>query len=471
MIRYRLADILEGTKGALLSAADGAGFFTGLSIDSRTTRRGEVFFALKGKVFDGHEFIREAWKKGAAMAVVERGASLPSAKLAPVPLLLVEDTTKALGDLASFWRKKHRATVIAVAGSVGKTTTKEMIFSLLSSVGPCLKNPGNFNNEIGLPLSLMEMDDRHRFAVLEIGANAPGEIRRLTGIMAPDAAVATRLGWAHLEGFGSPEVLIREKMSVLEGLRPDGWFALNADDPLQVPYEEKAPCPVITYGLGHGAVSAGEISREGPTTSFVLRTPRGSGSIRLRASGSHFVENALAAVAACEPIEIPLELVIGGLGDWTPPVQRGGVFSPFAGVHFIDDTYNANPLSVRTALAALAQLSHQGVTVAVLGEMMELGEFSREGHLGIGRAAAELGIDFLLAVGPRADLIAQGAVEKGMHPSRVRECPSEKEAVPALGELLNPGVWVLFKGSRAARMERIMEAFSRKEPSTRTGGL
>jgi len=471
MIRYSLADIIEGTKGTLVSRADGAELFTGISIDSRTTRPGEIFFALRGKIFDGHDFVREAWKKGAVMAVVEEGTPLPAAKLAPIPLLLVGDSIKALGDLGSFWRNRHQATVIAVAGSVGKTTTKEMLFSLLSNVGPCLKNQGNLNNEIGLPLSLLGLADHHRFAVFEIGANSPGEIRRLSKMMGPDGAVITRIGWAHLEGFMTPEFLVQEKMSILEELPAHGWVAINSDDPNQPPFQAKARCRVVTYGSGPATVRAEEISLEDKGMSFVLRTPRARGKVRLRARGRHFVENALAAVAACESLELPMELITGGFEDWVPPGQRGGILSPFPEVHFIDDTYNANPLSVQTALTNLAQFSQEGVTVAVLGEMMELGEFTREGHLAIGRAAAELGIDYLIAVGAYAGLVGDGALEEGMDPFRVKVCRTQEEAIKILDGLLTPGVWVLFKGSRAARMEKIMEAFLQRMPSTRTGGV
>ena len=471
MIRYRLRDLVEGTRGTLVSNAEGAECFTGISIDSRTTRPGQVFFALRGKVHDGHDFIRESWKKGAVMAVVDTGIFPPPGQLAPIPTLLVEDTSRALVDLASYWRDRHTVSAIAVVGSVGKTTTREMLFSIISTAGPCLRNPANFNNHIGLPLTLLQLDEHHRYAVLEIGANSPGEIRNLGALVRPAGAVVTRIGWAHLEGFGTPEALVAEKMSILEELPSDGWCAVNGDDPVQASFHAKARCRLVTYGFGREDVSADEVSFSGSQTEFTLRTPEGNEKVRLKAAGRHFVENAVAAVAGALPLGIPMELVVSGLSNWMPMEHRGGIISPIPGVYFIDDTYNANPLSVQTALTGLAQLSQEGITVAVLGGMEELGDYHREGHLRVGEIAAELGIDYLLPVGEPANLMAQGALSGGMDPSRLKVCQTVKETIRVLDDLLTPGMWVLFKGSRAARMEDIMEAFLRPEPSTNTGGF
>lgn len=470
MIRYRLRDIVEGTKGTLITNAEGADSFTGISIDSRTTKPGQVFLALRGELHDGHDFIRESWKKGAVLAVVDSKIPLDTGDLAPIPTILVEDTKKALWDLSSYWRDRHPVTTLAVVGSVGKTTIKEMMASIISTVGPCLRNPGNYNNDIGLPLSLMELDEHHRYAVLEIGANTPGEIRHLGALVSPAGAVITRIGWAHLEGFGTPDALIAEKMSIIDELPPSGWCAINADDPNQGAYRCHAPCVLVTYGSDDADVTASEVISTGSETTFLLRTPQGSERIKLKAFGKHFVENALAAVAGIVPLDLPMELVANGLVNWTPVQQRGGILSPKPGVHFIDDTYNANPLSVKTALANLAQMNQEGTTVAVLGEMKELGDYHREGHVTIGQTAAQEGIDYLIPVGSQAHLIAEGALEKGMDPSRVKVCETDDEAVRTLDELLTSGTWVLFKGSRAAGVEKIMEAFLHREPSTNTGG-
>jgi len=470
-MRYHLPDIIQGSKGTLVTSAEGPEWFTGISIDSRTVKPGEVFFALRGPSHDGHDHIREAWEKGAAMAVVDSRSPLLAGKLAPIPTLFVEDTGKALWDLSGYWRSRHQVTALAVVGSVGKTTTREMMALIISRIGPCLRNPGNYNNQIGLPLTLLALDEKDRYAVLEIGANMPGEVRQLGSLIQPQGAVVTRIGWAHLEGFGTPEKLAAEKMSIIEELPESGWCALNADDPNQKAYRDQAPCRVVTYGFGKAEVTARGIDYNGPETAFTLVTEQGEREIRLKAPGKHSVENALAAVAGCLPLGITLEEITAGLTEWTAFEKRGTVLTPMPGVYFIDDTYNANPLSVQAALDGLLQSGREGVTVAVLGEMKELGEFDHEGHLMIGRASAEAGVDYLVPVGERAGLIARGALDAGMDPSKVKVCATEGEAIAALDSILTRGTWVLFKGSRAARVEKIMEAFLHGSPARDTKGV
>ncbi len=470
MIRFHLRDILRGTGGSLLSSAVGPELFTGISIDSRTVNQGEVFFAIKGPNHDGHRFLRDAFSRGAALVVVDSRADLAPMTVPPVPMVVVDDTVKALQGLASYWRQRHPVPALAVVGSVGKTTTKEMIADILSTAGPCLKNPGNLNNLIGLPLSLLELADFHRYAVLEIGSNAPGEVGHLASILKPEGAVITRVGWAHLEGFGTPQALVEEKLSVTQALPPSGWCAVNGDDPSQEKLRGTLACRVITYGMGSGEVTADEMSFSEGRTSFVLQVPSGRQRISLGAFGRHFVENALAAVASVLPMGLPLEEMASALNGWRPVHQRGGIVTPLPGVHFIDDTYNANPLSVEASLAGLAQLSPEGVTVAVLGEMKELGDYFEEGHSRVGAEVARLGIDYLVAVGSPASLVAEGAARGGMDPKRIVQCPDNKEAVRSLRPLLTEGVWVLFKGSRAARMEEIMEPFLQAKARTGSGG-
>lgn len=471
MIRYHLKDILSGTGGSLITSAVGPELFTGISIDSRTVKAGEVFFALRGDVHDGHDHLREAWDRGAALAVIDDQGIEGELKLAPIPVVVVPDTTKALQSMAAWWRSRHDLPVIGVVGSVGKTTTKEMAASILSTAGPCLKNPGNYNNHIGLPLSILQLTDYHRYGIFEIGANIPGEIGYLSSLLAPSAAVITRIGWAHLEGFGSLEKLVAEKGSILDKLPASGWCAINADDTNQADFKNIAVCEVIRYGVGSGDVSAEGIVLAGEETSFTITLPTGKGRVHLKAFGEHYVENALAAAAVTLPLDIPVEQLVAGLGSWRPADGRGEIISPVPDVHFIDDTYNANPLSVRAALKSLAHLSQEGVTVAVLGEMKELGEHFESGHRQVGVDAARFGIDYLIAVGHGSRLTADGAREEGMGPDRVIECPGNDEAVKALGSLLTRGVWVLFKGSRAAQIEQIIKPFMSDRAMAGSGGI
>ncbi|MDF1525838.1 MAG: UDP-N-acetylmuramoyl-tripeptide--D-alanyl-D-alanine ligase [bacterium] len=473
MIQFHLKDILGGTGGSLISSAVGAQLFTGVSIDSRTVKEGEIFFALRGEFHDGHDHLREAAGKGAALTVVDRKAASGKVELAPVPVIVVEDTLKALQSLASYWRDRHTLPVLAVVGSVGKTTTKEMMASILSTTGPCLKTTGNLNNQIGLPLSLLELADYHKYAVLEIGTNISGEVRYLTSLLKPVAAVLTRIGWAHLEGFKTMENLVAEKRSVLEEIPASGWCAINADDPNQADFAKSAACDVITYGIGSGDVTAEGIILSEKETSFILTLPSGKERVNLRGFGRHFVENALAAVASTLPLKVPVEKMVAGLSAWKPTNGRGEISSPLPGVHFIDDTYNANPLSVQAALASLAQFSQVGVTVAILGEMKELGDYFETGHTQAGSDVAQFGIDYLIAVGPAAHLIAKGARAGGMDPARITECGDNDEAALSLEPLLTDGVWVLFKGSRASKMEQILEHFGKPHGDNRvsSGGI
>ena len=470
MIKYHLKDIIAGTGGALITSADGPSLLTGISIDSRTVKSGQVFFAIRGEFHDGHDHLKEAYDSGAVLAVVDSNFKALADRIPPSALIVVEDTIEALQFLAAYWRSRFDIPLVAVVGSVGKTTTKEMAAQVISTMGPCLKNEGNLNNHIGLPLSLMDLSDYHRYAVLELGANIPGEIRLLSSIARPNAAVITRLGWAHLEGFGDPESLIQEKSSVLDELPASGWCALNTDDPRYDELKNRANCDVIGYGLESGEVRASEISL-GEVTSFVLETPSGSERVHLKTFGRHFIENALAAVAVALPFGIPIEKMVSGLDVWNPLEQRGRIIEPQPGVFFIDDTYNANPLSMETALSSLSALRSEGVTVAVLGEMKELGKFSDEGHAYVGGAAGKLGIDYLVAVGESAGLVAKGALLAGMEAEKVIECQNENDAVKALTGLLAPGVWILFKGSRAARMERIMAYFTGDQIPAEAGGF
>ncbi|MFV2082746.1 MAG: UDP-N-acetylmuramoyl-tripeptide--D-alanyl-D-alanine ligase, partial [bacterium] len=412
---------------------------------------------------------KEAFDRGAVLAVVDNGFEASADRVPPLALIVVGDTIKALQSLAAYWRSRYDIPLVAVVGSVGKTTTKEMAAQVISTMGPCLKNEGNLNNHIGLPLSLMDLSDYHRYAVLELGANIPGEIGLLSSIARPDAAVITRLGWAHLEGFGDPESLVHEKGAVLDELPPSGWCALNFDDPRSDELKNRANCDVIGYGFDSGEVRASEISL-GKGTSFVLETPSGSGRVRLNTFGRHFIENALAAVAVALPFEIPIEKIVSSLSAWDSLEQRGRIIEPEPGVFFIDDTYNANPLSMETALSSLSALRSKGVTVAVLGEMKELGKFSDEGHTYVGGTAGRLGIDYLVVVGESAGLMAKGALSAGMEAEKIMECQNENDAVKALSGLLAPGAWVLFKGSRAARMERIIEYFTGDQIPAEAGG-
>ncbi len=458
MSAFTLPRLLAATGGTLLSSAVGPDAFTGVSIDTRTLRRGEVFFALKGPRHDGADHLREAWEKGAAAAVAPFAMPADPARLPPIPLVAVPDTLAALQAFAGAHRAALPVEVVAVTGSVGKTTTKDMAAALFALKGPTAKTAGNLNNHVGVPLTLLTLDESHRWAVVEMGSNAPGEIARLASLARPRAAVITRLGWAHLGGFGGHRELVAEKGAVLDFLPPDGWCALDREDEAFAALARRAPCRVVSYGISDGDVRAESIEAgpDGQGTSFILAAPGGSARVTLRGFGRHFLQNALAAAAAALPAGVSPEQAAPVLSAWEPAERRGTVQEVRPGLFFIDDTYNANPISMRSALEGLAAYRQRGVTVAVLGPMAELGRWAEEGHRAVGESAARLGVDYLAGVGAEAEGYCAGARAAGMPAERAACYPDHGAAARGVLPLLVSGAWVLFKGSRAARMDELL---------------
>jgi UDP-N-acetylmuramoyl-tripeptide--D-alanyl-D-alanine ligase len=455
---FSLARLLAGAGGTLITSAEGPREFSGVSTDTRTLRPGEVFFALKGPNHDGADHLRAAWQKGAAAAVIPFGMRADPALLPPIPLVAVPDTLAALQAFAAAHRAALPVEVVAVTRSVGKTTTKEMAAALFPNKGPTAKTAGNLNNHVGVPLTLLTLDEGHRWAVVELGASAPGEIARLAALARPRAAVITRLGWAHLGGFGGHRALVDEKGAVLDALPADGWCALDCGDDSFPVLAARARCRVVSYGVIDGEVRAERVEAgpRGEGTSFTLVAPGGSARVTLRGFGRHFLHDALAAAAVALPAGISPEQAAPALSAWEPAERRGAVQEVRPGLFFIDDTYNANPLSMRSALEGLAACRERGVAVAVLGAMAELGPFAEEGYRAVGGDAARLGVDYLVGVGAEAEGYCAGARAAGMANGRVSCHPGHQEAARALLPLLVPGAWVLFKGSRAARMDELL---------------
>lgn len=440
------ATVMDGT----LEGADRA--FRGCSTDSRTIKSGELFIALHGERFDGHEFIAAAADAGAGAALVDR--SVPAAAL---PLIRVENTLTAMGRLAADWRKRFRVPLLAVTGSNGKTTVKEMLAAILARREPVLATRGNLNNEIGVPLTLFGLGAEHRFAVLEMGANHPGEILRLTNLARPDVAVITQCAPAHLEGFGSVEGVARAKAEIYEGLAAGGTAVINADDAFCALWRELASARrQISFGLRAPADVMAENIAPLADGGFDLRlrTPRGSIGVRLPLPGRHNVVNALAAAACCEAIGAPLEDIAAGLADVHPVKGRLERKPGAAASTILDDTYNANPASLRAALDVLAGMP--GRHWLVLGDMGELGESGPALHRGAGEAARESGVERLFALGALSGEAVAGFGAGAHHYEAVADL------VEAVKRDLRPGVIVLVKGSRAMQMERVVNALAGK---------
>jgi UDP-N-acetylmuramoyl-tripeptide--D-alanyl-D-alanine ligase len=429
--------------------------FRGVSTDSRTLEAGNLFVALQGPNFDGHDYVAAAKERGAAAAAVTR--LLDDVAL---PQMQVRDTRLALGRLARYWRDRFAGRVVAVTGSNGKTTVKELIASILDRQAPTLATAGNLNNDIGLPLTLFQLEDTHRFAVLELGANHPGEIAYLASIARPDVAVVNNAGPAHLEGFGSLEGVANAKGELFQALAGEGVAVINADDafaPLWRSFADGAR--IVDFGIDHpAAVSAKLISLQagGEVT---IETPAGRVHTRLALSGRHNLMNALAATAAAVALEIPPAVIAEGLAAMRPVSGRLQTQQGTAGCRVIDDTYNANPASLRAALDVLAALP--GEHWLVLGDMGELGPDSVELHRHAGRAALESGVRRLFTLGELAGEAAQAFGEGASGHVSI------EALVGAVTQAVHADVTLLVKGSRAMRMERVVRALT---ASTAAGG-
>ncbi len=446
------SEVLEACDGELLSGDPNAEI-SGVSTDTRTLEPGDLFFALTGQVSDGHKFLADAFARGASGVVVSR--KVETRQLA----IRVEDTLAALGALARYYRSKFAPIVIGVTGSVGKTTTKEMIAAVTAYLGPVLKNSGNFNNEIGLPLTLFGLSRKHRTAVLEMAMRGLGQIAYLAHIARPQIGVITNVGLSHIELLGSLDAIADAKAELLDALPEDGVSILNADDAYFDHFRLRKRIRLVSYGESPRAdvrLVRVDVDEQGCCT-FEARTPTGEVRTRISMPGEHIVLDALAAVAVGEVLGVPHPAMEEALAHFEPPEKRCSVIATKGGFVVIDDTYNASPASVTSALRTL-RMMQGGRKVAVLGDMLELGEAARDAHTNIGRVVSNLGIDVLVVVGKLAKLISQGAADSGFSIQQVHEFENSQQAAEYLPGLVREGDIVLVKGSRAMRMEKIVEA-------------
>ncbi|MCX5834153.1 MAG: UDP-N-acetylmuramoyl-tripeptide--D-alanyl-D-alanine ligase [Deltaproteobacteria bacterium] len=456
---------IRRAAGAVMTPGHREGKFLGVSTDSRHITKGNLFVALVGERFDGHDFLKTAVAAGASGVVIQRDRkekvnSLP----ADVTVLRVEDTLKALGDIARYWRMKFKVPVVAITGSSGKTTTKEMVATVLGQTKTVLKNEGNLNNLIGLPLTLFKLHDRHEAVVLEMGTNRRGEIRRLTEIAEPDIGIITNVGTAHLEGLKSLEMIREEKGDLFNTMAGRGVAIINSDDPNLSPWEERWSGQKITFGIRRAAdVYAEHITHEGEKgTIFTLWTGKASREITVATIGNHNVYNALAAAAAARACHIPFDKICRGLMSFRPVSGRMEVHRLKNGAFLINDAYNANPASVGEALKTLRELKGESRSVVVLGDMLELGDQSEKLHEDIGRMIGETGVGKAFLRGQFARAVAQGAMKKGLRGDQIHLDLSPEEITESLRRGLRVGDWVLVKGSHRMRMEEVVQEIVRK---------
>ncbi len=467
------SDIIDAV-GARILCGDPDRCFAQIAIDSRQATPSTFFVAIRGERHDAHAFLPDVVARGC------RGLLVASDKVRGLPLeewrgkgvfaAAAADGVRALGDLAGFQRRRWGGSVAAITGSNGKTTTRQMTADVMSRRFDTLATRGNFNNLIGLPLTLLELASRHEWAVVEMGMNAPGEIRRLARIARPDIGAITNIGPAHLEGLGSAagfsatmENILAAKAELTAELSPEGTAVLNADDPRLLQLSKEIDRPCLLFGAADAsakkaAIRAREVVPAESGVAFILEVPGEKAPVALAAPGDFMVSNALAAAAIGHLAGLTASEIAEGLSAFRPVPGRMNIHRTPEGVAIIDDAYNANPGSMAAALNALKQLKGASRGFFVAGDMYELGAFAGPLHRELGRIAAVSGLSGLLAAGRLAPEVIAGAAAAGMDPKTLFY-GSHDAICQKLKEILRPGDWVLIKGSRAMKMECISQAF------------
>jgi UDP-N-acetylmuramoyl-tripeptide--D-alanyl-D-alanine ligase len=453
MPAFNVQDIVRATHGALVTG-DLSVPVTGVSIDSRTLIVGDVFFAIVGHRLDGHAFLGEATGRGAACMIVH---ALPDDVPANVPVILVDDTTRALGRLAAWHRSKFPVPVVAITGSIGKTTAKELTAAVLATRFNVLKPASSFNNQWGLPLTLMRLGPEHQAAVVELGTNQRGEIATLAAIARPTVGMVTVVAPVHTEFLGSIDGVREEKAALVRALGADGVAVLNADDARVASMARDCAGRVITYGAAPGATvrAVGDVVDGETGLGFTLESGGARVPVTLTLGGRHNVTNALGAAAVGVALGLDLADIGRGLAEARAPARRGQ-WVVAGDVTILDDTYNASPTSVRAALETLAARRRGRRAVVVLGDMLELGALTDEAHREMGRAVAALPADEFVGVGRAAALAIEAARAAGI--AEAYHAKSYEDTVAHLTKRLTPGDVVLVKGSRGMRMERVVDA-------------
>lgn len=452
MIPFTLAEVAEAVGGELQGAAET--IVTGVTLDSRSVQPGDLFVAVPGERVDGHGFIDAAIAAGAAAVLGQQLGSAPG--------VVVADSTAALGQLAAaLLARLGQLTTVAMTGSSGKTSTKDLLSQVLADDGETIAPPGSFNNELGLPLTVLQCTQTTKYLVLEMGARGVGHISYLCGIATPDVGIVLNVGSAHVGEFGDRDAIARAKSEIVTALSPEGVAVLNADDSRVAAMVAVTPARVVTFGeSGAADVRLSDLTLDAlARPSFTLHYGSESASVQLSLSGEHMAANAAAAAAAAMAVGLPLQQVAQSLSAANSRSRwRMEVGHSAEGVTVINDAYNANPESVRAALKSLAAMAGEGRTWAVLGEMLELGDESVEQHDAIGRLVVRLDIAKLIAVGEGARPIHMGAAHEGSWGDESMWVPDVESALDVLRSQLAPGDVVLVKASRAVGLERVAAA-------------
>lgn len=456
--RLNLEKAASAVSGSLINA-DKDELVKSVITDSRKAEEGAVFVALRGEHSDGHEYVEKAISNGAVCAIVEKGRLSDK----NIPLIEVENTLRALGDLAAAYRSEFSLPCVAVTGSVGKTSTRDMIHSVLSEKYNTLKTSKNYNNEIGLPLTVFGLNSEHEMMVLEMGMSGFGEISRLAEIAKPETAVITNIGLAHIEKLGSRENILKAKLEIIEGMNDDGAVILNGDDPLLWKLSGTLPYETLYYGIENKACDliAEDIKKYSSSTEFRVKIDGEEYKFETGVPGGHHVYNALAAILIGIRYSVPIKSIAEGVKKFVPDGLRQNIIS-LKDYVIIKDCYNASPDSMKSGIEVLeATLANKRERkykrTAVLGDMLELGDISAEEHRKIGALVAKHNVDRLITVGKMAEFIAKGAIEEGFSASDTFSFPDNESVIKNIYSIIKPGDIILFKGSRGMKLEEIAD--------------
>jgi UDP-N-acetylmuramoyl-tripeptide--D-alanyl-D-alanine ligase len=450
--------VIDSVDGNFI-AGHRQGTIVGVSTDSRKVNPGELFIALQGENFDGHNYIADVWKAGAAAVVVSKPVELPPDNNKGA-VILVGDTLEALQKLAGRYRQLFNIPIIAITGSVGKTTTKDMLAESLATVYKTVKTPGNYNNEIGLPLTLLGINEQHQAAVVEMAMRAAGEIANLARIVRPTYAIITNVEPVHLETMKTIDNIARAKCELLQFIDRDKFALINGDNELLLKSAAEYPNPKYTFGYSNKCdIQIIDVENDGIGIRVGLRLLDVKESFYCPVPAKRLAPNIAAAAGLAYLMGVKPENIKKGIAIYKPSANRLKIINLSLGGAIIDDTYNANPLSMMSALEVCQHISAGRKTVAVLGDMFELGDFEKEGHFQVGERVAKLGLDRLVTIGQRAEYIEQGALLNGMPNDRVVHFGSREASLSWLKKHVGQNEVILFKGSRAMQLDKLVEAW------------
>ena len=459
---FRTDELVQAADGELLyGVADRE--FDDFSIDSRQINPGALFFAIKGDRFDGHDFVADAVRNGAAGVIISDPSAVVAAKAVDkqdVTVVIVKDTTRSLQTIARHVRRRSRARVVAITGSIGKTTTKELSAAFIGIQRRVYRNIGNLNNHIGLPLSLLQLRHQPEVAVVELGMNHAGEIRTLVDIAEPNVRVWTNVAEVHAANFSSIENIADAKAELLESSCSDDHLVANADDKLVMDRIDQFPGSVTTFGLGKVSdVRAMAVQDSGlGGVSATVETPTGAGLLQMPLIGMGNVANALASIAVALQFQISLDAMLNVLKKFTPPDRRGFVTHLSQGVTIVDDSYNSNPTALEQTLESIGRTSGYRRRVAVLGEMLELGARSKALHYDCGKKAVDFGFERIVAIGgENVEALLAGGQDAGLDSDAVFSCANSEEAINVVSRLIEKEDLVLIKGSRGVQTDLVVD--------------